>query len=247
LKKNVLGLLLVTLILTSCVTKQEQVDTTPINKSIPTTRWDTIVENGELKIGVNTLGDSFDNDLIDEFSKESKLTVTKVLVTDEEKAQTLNNNEVDFLWSQIPDSSENSMQYSLSRPYFNYAILTVTKNEEKTEWGLIGTLENSVATEIALRRRKEVTTAPDVSQLLSLLQNDQVDAVYINKETYNNSEVPKDNFIIADDSVCNLVLAFKHNDTDVKNEVEKIMAKIKANGTASDISEKWYNKDFIIK
>ena len=247
MKKNVLGLLLVALVFTSCVTKQEQVDTTPINKGIPPTRWDKIVENGELKIGVNTLGDSFDNDLIDEFSKESKLIITKVLVNDEEKAEILNNNEVDFLWSQIPDSSENSMQYSLSKPYFTYAILTVTKDKTKTEWGIIGTLENSVATEIALRRKKEVKTALDVSGLLSLLLDDAVEAVYINKETYNCSEVPKDNFIISDDSVCNLVLAFKHNDNDVKTEVEKIMAKIKANGTATDISEKWYNKDFIIK
>ena len=248
LKKNLFGLLLIVLLLTSCVTKQESSDTTPIEQNKLTTRWDDIIKSGELKIGVNTLDSSFDNDLIDEFAKESKLDVIKILVDEDEKEQVLNNGDVDFLWSQIPDSSENSMQYSLSKPYFNYSMLIVVKDKsDAAEWNEIGTIANSVSTEIAKRENKNVTTFDDINALFAGLETGKIDAVYINNETYNNSEVKKDEFIIGADFECNLVLAFMQNDKDVKNEVEKIMAKIKANGTASEISQKWYNKDFIIK
>ena len=249
MKKNLCGLLLIALLLVSCVTKQDQPDTPPVNKKEPLTRWDKIVENGELKIGVNTLDDSFDNDLINEFSKESKLTVKRVLVGDEEKSQLLNNDMVDFLWSQIPDSSENSVQYSLSKPYFNCSILIVSKNNlQPSELSTVGALENSAEYEIALREEKKtVKTAKDIETLLNMLSDSSVEAVYINKEAYDNSKTQKDEFLTIKDFDCNFVLAFKHNDKDVKTEVEKIMAKIKANGTATSISEKWYNKDFIIK
>ena len=249
MKRNVFSLLvLTTILLASCTTMPEPIDTPPKETNKPTTRWDEIVKAGELKIGVNTLDSSFDNDLIDEFSKESKLTVKKVLLDDDEKENALNNNEVDFLWSQIPDSSENSLQYSLSEPYFHCSILTVVKNADAVnDRKIIGTLLNSVSTELAFREEKTVKKADDIKALFSLLRHGSVDAIYINKETYNNLGSQTDDLTVAAEIETKLVLAFKQNDKAVKTEVEKVMAKIKANGTASEISEKWYNNDFIIK
>ena len=157
----------------------------------------------------------------------------------------LNKSQVDFLWSQIPDSSENSLHYSLSKPYFNCSILTVIKDSNDAV--TIGTVLNSVSTEIALREEKNVKTAADVKALLTMLRNGEVDSLYINKETFTSLGTQTDDLTVCAEFETKLVLAFKQNDNAVKTEVEKIMAKIKANGTASEISEKWYGKDYIIK
>ena len=61
------------------------------------------------------------------------------------------------------------------------------------------------------------------------------------------SFLKKDVFYIAKEVPYDLVVGFQQNNTSVATEAEKIIAKIKADGTATDICLQWYLNDYIKK
>jgi ABC-type amino acid transport substrate-binding protein len=237
-------------ILTSCTVgpPPEITPTKPIEAIHEKTRWDNIVESGELKVGVVSEGDSFESDMINAFAKELNIYVKKIPIDWHLKSDCLSDGEVDLLWGQIPDTAENSMKYELSNPYFSSEIAVVEKSGASGEEGKTGVIVNSAETELAREKRdtEDITVFDNYNAMFNSLKNGQITSVHINKEIYENSKYRSDDYVISGEYAYNLVLAFKQNDKDIKAEVEKILVKIKASNAISEITTKWYGKDLLI-
>ena len=79
-------------------------------------------------------------------------------------------------------------------------------------------------------------------------QYKKADAILMNICDYEKSDyVNSKQYVVKDTTMYNLVVAFKDGYTDIAHEVDRALAKIKASGIASEISEKWYGKDLISK
>lgn len=218
----------------------------PIQK----TPWDKIVKTNEIKIGVPSLEDSMDNRLIDAFSEESNLTVSKVVLPwDETLSTALKDGSVDMLWGQIPATSDSSTMFRLSNPYFHSTMLYLSHTEELavTEDTPVGVIKHSAGQFMAEKYFKSVSVYHTRDELFHALSRQQVDCVLYDNALFHNMQIKKDFCHIVKEVPYDLVVAFEHNNTSVASEAEKIIAKIKADGTATDICLKWYLSDYIKK
>ena len=212
-----------------------------------TTKWDTIMQRGELIIGVKNLYESFDNDLLDAFAKELPIDIKKVVIDWDNRKEALDSEEVDFLWGQIPDTSENSVLSNLSLPHVKGSTVVVVKTANYDTPVSVGVLDSTADFDVAKSYFKQIEKYKDINSLFNALSWEQIDAAVINEDIYENSRVYKDLYKIIDDYEYNLVFEFRHGDNDIKTEVERLMAKVQGDNTASEISEKWFGKDLIIK
>lgn len=214
-----------------------------------TTQWDRIVQNNEIKIGVPTTNDTFDNQLIEAFAKEAQLKVTKVPLSGEDASKAVLDGSVDMLWGQIPATSESSTMFRLSNPYFHSTTVYISNVEtpELTKDTPVGVLEHSAEAFMADSFFETVIRYRTEAELFRSLSHKKIACILYNKPLFEASDTNKEALYIVKEVPCDLVVAFQHNNTSVATEVEKIIAKIKADGTASEICTAWYPADFITK
>ncbi len=247
----ILSVLLAIFILFGCESAVEPaVEVSEPMVSEEVSRWDEIVQQNELRVGVPTTGSSFDNELIDAFAKELGIPVTKVVIPwDETRSDSLKENQVDLLWGQIPATSDTSIAFRLSTPYFNSTILYLTKNQDIVldETTVVGVIKNS-AEEISVTNYYDtVHSYSTESELFYALNSGSCDVILYNKALYENKPRKSDHLHIVKEVPYELAVAFEQNNVAVCTEVEKILAKIKADGTASEICCRWYPVDLITK
>ena len=247
----ILSIALLTILFCGCDTQTENaVEVSTQTTESTMTQWDKIVQRNELRIGVPSTSDSFDNQLIDAFCKELEVTVTKVVLPrDESATEAIQNGTVDMLWGQIPATAETSSAYRLSTPYFNSTLLYISKNPDLVleQSTTVGVLKNS-AEELSVGHfYHDIYTYSNKEDLFYALNSGKCDVVLYNQVLYENLPNKPKNLHIVKEVPYELVVAFEHNNLSVCTEVERILAKIKADGTASEICLKWYPKDLITK
>ncbi|MBE7019118.1 MAG: amino acid ABC transporter substrate-binding protein [Ruminococcaceae bacterium] len=212
--------------------------------------WDKIVQRNELKVGVPTTADTFDNALIDAFAAELEIAVTKVIVPRDADALTkIQDGTVDMLWGQLPATSDTSTAFRLSTPYFNSTILYLTKDQDFVldKTSVVGVMTDS-AEEISVTNYYDtVYSYSTENELFYALNSGICDVILYNKALYENNSRKSDSLHIIKEVPYELVVAFEQNNVATCTEVEKILAKIKANGRASEICLDWYPVDLITK
>ena len=233
---------------TSEIPVSESVQPKAVDEAV---NWQKIIKSNEIKIGVPLISNSFDSELIDAFSKELNISVKKVLVKDTESfGELLENGEIDMYWGLYPKEALNSIDYTLSVPYFTstVAVVCFSGYEDKfsKESSVVGVVKDSPEEILVADKINSFKTYKSIDELLYLLKMGYIEYAVLDSHQfeaskYYNSEVYK----IVDSQMYNLVIAFKEGYKDVKMETEKVLAKIKASGVASEICEKWYGKDLI--
>ena len=253
MKKFLLILLTASLLLIACgcQNQKESAETipTPVQQK-ELTKWDMIVQKQEIRIGVPLTESTFDNQLIDAFAKEAALTVTRVpLDWDDTMAESVRDGSVDMLWGQIPATSDFSTMFRLSHPYFHSTAVYVATSEETVldHTTVIGALKHSAEASLVRHYYDNVLEFSTPEELFGSISGGQTQAIVYNKVLYDNLQIKKDAFVILKEVPYDLVLAFEQNNTTVAEEVEKILAKIKADGTATEICLQWYPEDLITK
>lgn len=212
-------------------------------------KWDEIIKTNEIRIGVPSLEDSLDNSLINAFEKESGINVQRVVLPwDDSLASRLNSNEVDMLWGQLPATSDSSSMFRLSNPYFHSTMLYLANVEnlsvDKTT--KVGVLKHSAGQFMVGNHFDSVTVYDTPEALFFALSKQQVDCILYDDPSFQ-TKAPGQALHIVKETPYDLVVAFQQNDTSAANEAEKILAKIKADGTASAICLHWYQNDYIKK
>lgn len=207
----------------------------------------------------------FDIDLAKEAAKRLGCPVEFKAIDWNSKEAELQSGRVDVLWNGLDITEKRKENMLFSNPYMdNRQIVFVAKgkgvkiaSEADLAGKTIGTQSGGTSEEYfegkaALKSSmKEVKYYPDFINAFMDLENGRIDAV-VGDEIIGRYYISKHpDKIEAIDTVIGSVtqfgFAFKKDNKELRDKVQKVFDEMKADGTVAKISEKWFAKDITLK
>ena len=206
----------------------------------------------------------FDIDVASEVCSRLGIELITQPIDWDNKSAELSNGNVDCLWNGFSETPERAAEFNLSIPYMkNDQIILVKSNS--TYKGLndlagkiVGVQADSSA-EVALNENpdfkdtlKEVIQIDDYSKAVLEIQNGTIDAIAIDEVVarYYLQNNPGAYTILQDENgedaslaQEDYVIGFRKGDDALKEKVEDAMKEMSADGTMTEISEKWFGED----
>lgn len=268
-KKFLLGIaaLVLSFSMIGCSASQES--TTKKDKSL-----ETIKQKGEFVIG---LDDTFapmgfrdekgqivgmDIDLAKEVAKRMGVKAVFKPVEWDGIIMSLNNGDIDLIWNglSVTEKRKEQINYSSSYMIDRQVIMVKENSNVKAKQDLKGktvalqmgsTSEDAVQKEPeVLKSFKELKKYANYAEALMDLQIGRVDAVVIDEIVgrYYMTKKPGVYSVLGESfEAQEMGIGFRKSDISFKDEVNKVLDEMKADGTAKKISEKWFGKDLIKK
>ncbi len=174
----------------------------------------------------------------------------------------LNNEDIDLIWNGLSITEKRKEQINYSSPYMldGQAIIVKGNSSIKSKKDLKGkivALQMGSTSEDAVQKEPEVLNSfkelkkyGNYAEALMDLQIGRVDAVVIDEMVGRYYMTKKPGvYTVLDEGfeAQEMGIGFRKSDISFKNEVNKILDEMKADGTAKKISEKWLGKDLIEK
>lgn len=204
----------------------------------------------------------FDIDLAKEVAKRLGVEVEFKPVVWETIGISLNNKEIDMIWNGCTITEARKKEMTFSNPYLeNKQILVVSSDSTiKGKSDLAGkvlSVQMGSSAQEALEKDtevmnslKEVRKFGDNVEALLDLKAGRVDAVIVDMVVggYYIGKHP-DDYIVLEDSFQEELygIGMRKEDGTFIAEVNKILAEMSEDGTATKISEKWFGKDIFLK
>lgn len=260
MKKKVIlalvGVMICGVVMAGCGSKQEKVNT-----------LDKVKESKVFKIGLSPdyppfeyTNDKneivgFDIDLSNAIAEKLGAKTEIVTVPFDGIVQGLKSNKFDMVASGFTVTEKRQNEVLFTDNYLNsgqYIVLNTENNDIKTVEDLkgktigvgIGTTSADAAKKIeGVKEVKEYNKTPE--GLLDL-KNKRIDAVVVDKpvcDYYLDKDKGSYKKIDANIEEEPIALAFKKEDTQIQQEVNKILKELKEDGTLSKLSEKWFGFD----
>ena len=175
------------------------------------------------------------------------------------KEMELNTGSVDCLWNGLSIDDERKQAMDLSEPYMtNRMVLVVLNDSEYTDQAslagkTIGVQNGSTAEKILEESDFSKTIGNTIGfkdnvTAFMELETKGIDAMFMDEvvANYAISSQNKD-FKVLEDGLTEeeYAVGFKKGNTALKNEVQKYIDEMKADGTMTQISEKWFGKDVV--
>ncbi len=175
------------------------------------------------------------------------------------KEMELNTGAVDCLWNGLSIDDERKQVMDLSEPYMtNRMVLVVLNDSEYTDQAslagkTIGVQNGSTAEKILAESDFSQTIGntigfkDNVTAFMDLETNG-IDAIFMDEVVANYAITSQNkDFRILEDGLTEeeYAVGFKKGNTALKNEVQKYIDEMKADGTMTQISEKWFGKDVV--
>ena len=175
------------------------------------------------------------------------------------KEMELNTGSVDCLWNGLSIDDERKQAMDLSEPYMtNRMVLVVLNDSEYTDQAslagkTIGVQNGSTAEKIL----EESDFAKTIGNTIGFkdnvtafmeLETKGIDAIFMDEVVANYAITSQNkDFKVLEDGLTEeeYAVGFKKGNTAVKNEVQKYIDEMKADGTMTQISEKWFGKDVV--
>ena len=206
----------------------------------------------------------FDIDLAKEASKRLGREVEFKAIDWSSKEAELKSGRVDILWNGLDITEKRKENMLFSDPYMdNRQIIFVKKgrtdikDEASMAGKVIGTQSASSAEEYMdsnsffKEKVKEVKKYSDFVSAFMDLENGRVDAVVGDEITgrYYMSKHPEalEAVDVAIGEVSTFGIGFAKDNQQLRDEVQKVLNEMKADGTMAKISEKWFGKDITKK
>ena len=206
----------------------------------------------------------FDIDLAKEASKRLGRDVEFKAIDWSSKEAELKSGRVNVLWNGLDITDKRKENMLFSDPYMdNRQIIFVKKGttdikDEKSLAGkAVGTQSASTAeeyidgSEFFKKETKEVKKYSDFVSAFMDLENGRIDAVIGDEIVgrYYMSKHPEsiDAVDVAVGPVSTFGIAFAKDNQKLRDEVQKVLNDMKADGTMAKISEKWFEKDITKK
>ncbi len=206
----------------------------------------------------------FDVDLAKEASKRLGREVEFKAIDWSSKEAELKSGRVNVLWNGLDITEKRKENMLFSEPYMdNRQIIFVKKgtadikDEQSLAGKAIGTQSSSTAeeyldnTDFYKKDVKEVKKYADFVSAFMDLENGRIDAVigdeivgryYMSKHPDSIEAVD-----VAIGPVSTFGIAFAKDNQSLRDEVQKVLDEMKADGTMAKISEKWFGKDITKK
>ena len=206
----------------------------------------------------------FDIDLAKEATKRLGREVEFKAIDWSSKEAELKSSRVDVLWNGLDITEKRKENMLFSDPYMdNRQIIFVKKgttgiaSEADLKGKTVGTQSGGTAEEYidgnaALKgSMKEVKKYSDYISAFMDLENGRLDAIVADEITgrYYMSKHPEsiEAVDVAVGPVSTFGIGFRKEDQQLRDDVQKVLDEMKADGTMAKISEKWFGKDITKK
>lgn len=174
----------------------------------------------------------------------------------------LNKGDIDVLWNGLTINETRKEQINFSKPYLNNRLVIVKpkgRNDINSKEDLagkilgvqVGSNDEALQSDPISKEAKEIRKYDvNVNAFLDLKAK-RIDAVIIDEVAaqYYISEEKVD-FVVVENSPLTeefYGVGFRKNATELLAEVDRILDEMKADGKASEISQKWFAKDIVLK
>lgn len=198
----------------------------------------------------------FDIDVAEEVCKRMGVELVKKSINWDTKEQDLNTGRIDCIWNGMSVSPSRAEEMNLSEPYMKNAMVFVVPadSDAKTMSDLsdksIGVQNGSTAQEILegsdiASTIKEQSMATNI-EALQQMELGIVDAVFLDSVVaeYEINSSGKDYVILPEGlEEEEYAIGFRKDDQALRDEVQKILSEMKADGTLGDISTEWFGSD----
>ena len=175
------------------------------------------------------------------------------------KEMELNTGSVDCLWNGLSIDDERKQAMDLSEPYLtNRMVLVVLNDSEYTDQAslagkTIGVQNGSTAEKILEESDFSKTIGNTIGfkdnvTAFMELETKGIDAIFMDEVVANYAITSQNkDFKVLEDGLTEeeYAVGFKKGNTALKNEVQKYIDEMKADGTMTQISEKWFGKDVV--
>ncbi len=208
----------------------------------------------------------FDIDLAKEACKRLDIELKLQAVDWDNKQAELDNGNVDCLWNGFSKTPEREKSFLLSIPYMKNEQIILVKTDSsyhslKDLAGKSVGVQSDSSAESALNDEankefkaslKEVVKIDDYSKAVLEIQNGTIDAISIDEviARFYLTKEPNAYRILenSDGSPISLatedyVVGFRKNDKALKQQIDKTLQEMAADGTMKKISEKWFGDD----
>jgi len=196
----------------------------------------------------------FDIDLAREVCSRMGVELVTQPVDWDTKEQDLNAGKIDCIWNGLSIDDERKEIMNLSEPYMKNDMIFVVKGgsgiasqadlDGKTVAVQSGSTAQTILTEAGLNiTATELATNVECLQQLDL---DLVDAVFMDSvvANYEITTTGKDYTILTDGlSAEEYAIGFRKGDQALRDEVQRILSEMKADGKVEEISTKWFGSD----
>lgn len=204
----------------------------------------------------------FDIDMAQEAAKRMGVKVELKPVQWDGVLLSLNNKDIDVIWNGLTITDKRKQQIAFSKVYLQNKQIIVTNNDSniKTKKDLAGKkvgLQLGSSSETALnadtataKSIKEIKKYSDNTEALMDLKTGRIDAVVVDEVVgrYYISKKPGQYKVANEDfGKEDYGVGIRKSDVTFKNELDKTLDAMKADGTADKISQKWFGKNIIAK
>lgn len=196
----------------------------------------------------------FDIDLAEEVCSRMGVELVKQPVDWDTKEQDLNAGKIDCIWNGLSINDERREIMNLSEPYMKNDMIFVVKTDSDiaTQADLDGknvaVQSGSTAQEILADSGMNITPTELATNVecLQQLDLDLVDAVFMDSvvANYEITTTGKAYTILPDGlSPEEYAIGFRKGDQALRDEVQRILSEMKADGKVEEISTKWFGSD----
>ena len=208
-------------------------------------------ENGEI-VG-------FDIDVAEEVCKRLGVKLVKQPINWDTLTTDLEVGKCDCVWNGLSINEERQEKMNLSEPYMKNAMVFVVKGDSTVAKmddlkGKKISVQNGSSAQTILENsaiKDDITISPIATNVEALQQLELgvVDAVFLDEVVadYEIKNSAKDYKKLAEGlEEEQYAIAFRKNDQALRDEVQKILGEMKADGKLGDISTKWFGSDITI-
>lgn len=198
----------------------------------------------------------FDIDVAEEVCKRMGVKLVKESINWETKEQDLNAGRIDCIWNGMSVSPSRAEEMNLSEPYMKNSMVFVVpvdsdaKTMDDLSKKVIGVQNGSTAQDIlnASDIADTITeqAMPTNIEALQQMELGLVDAVFLDSVVANYEITSSGkNYIVLPDGLEEeeYAIGFRKNDQKLRDEVQKILGEMKADGTLGEISTEWFGSD----
>ena len=198
----------------------------------------------------------FDIDVAEEVCTRMGVELVKEGINWETKEQDLNAGRIDCIWNGMSVSPSRAEEMNLSEPYMTNAMVFVVpassdvENMDQLADKIIGVQNGSTAEEILMASEigSTITEQPMATNIEALQQMELglVDAVFLDsiEANYEITSAGKDYKVLPDGlEEEEYAIGFRKADQALRDEVQKILSEMKADGKLGEISTEWFGSD----
>lgn len=198
----------------------------------------------------------FDIDVAEEVCKRMGVKLVKESINWETKEQDLNAGRIDCIWNGMSVSPSRAEEMNLSEPYMKNSMVFVVpvdsdaKTMDDLSKKVIGVQNGSTAQDILnvsdIADTITEQAMPTNIEALQQMELGLVDAVFLDSVVANYEITSSGkNYIVLPDGLEEeeYAIGFRKNDQKLRDEVQKILGEMKADGTLGEISTEWFGSD----